>query len=53
VKEYKGYRDGYYQLAAVEYQLGNTQIAKSYIVKALHIDPTFPQGKILLNEVEK
>lgn len=41
VGKYHNYRDGYIQLAALEYQLGNNEKAKEYIKKALDIDPNF------------
>jgi hypothetical protein len=48
VGQYPGYRDGYYQLALLEKQLGNNQLAYGYIVKALQMDPDFTTGKEFL-----
>ncbi len=53
VTRYKDYRDGYYQLALLEYQLGNTDAARSYVDKALSIDPQFYQAKYLLQTIER
>jgi hypothetical protein len=35
------YRDGYLQLAAIEYKLKNQISSKSYLQKAMEIDPNF------------
>lgn len=35
------YRDGYLQLAAIEYKLQNPLVAKHYLGKVLDIDPNF------------
>lgn len=35
------YRDGYLQLAAIEYKLQNATIAKFHLQKVLEIDPNF------------
>lgn len=48
-----GYRDGYFQLAVLEYQLGKNTDAKTYLDKAMQIDPNFEDGRRLekvLNE---
>ncbi len=47
VKEYKGYRDGYFQLALLEYQLKNKEKAKVYLQEALKLDPNFEEGRKL------
>ena len=43
-RQYDDYRDGYFRLALLEYQLGNREQAKTYIQKALEIDPNFEAG---------
>ncbi len=53
IEKYKGYRDGYFQLALLEYQLGNVKEAREYTTQALAIDPNFYQGKILLDKIGK
>ncbi|GEM_PF-1802716 len=47
ISKYQNYRDGYLQLALLEYQLGNSEQAKMYVNKALELDPNFEQGKEL------
>ena len=47
VKKYKDYRDGYYQLAVLEYQLGNMVKAREYIKKVLLLDPNFDEARKL------
>jgi tetratricopeptide (TPR) repeat protein len=39
------YRDGYFMLAKVQYQLGKKEEAKKNVQKALTIDPNFTEGK--------
>lgn len=45
--KYKGYRDVYYRIAALQYKLGNTAESQKYIKKALDLDPNFPEGRVL------
>ena len=45
--KYKDYRDGYFQLAVLEYRLGNFKGSKFYLEKALAIDPNFEKGREL------
>lgn len=47
VAKYPDYRDGYYQLAIIEYSLGNKEQAKYYLVKTFEIDANFEEGKEL------
>ena len=47
VKTYKGYRDGYFQLAVLHYQLGNKGKANMYLQEALKLDPNFEEGRKL------
>lgn len=47
VEKYKGYRDGYFELAVFNYRLNNTEKAKDYLKKVLKLDPNFEQGKEL------
>ena len=51
VNRYKNYRDGYYQLAVLEYRLGNNQAAYDYSQKTLEMDPGFKEAKQLLEEI--
>lgn len=47
VDKYQDYRDGYYNIALLAYQLGEQGRAEEYIQKALDLDPNFKQGKEL------
>lgn len=47
VNKYKDYRDGYLELAGLEYRLGNMNKAKEYLNKVLTIDPNSKQGREL------
>lgn len=47
VKKYSNYRDGYFKLALLTYQLGKKDEAKGYLQKALVIDPNFAEGRAL------
>ena len=42
-----GYRDGYFSLALIYFQLGNIYQSSENIDKALEIDPNFERGKEL------
>ncbi len=45
VEKYPDYRDGYFILARLQYQLKNFSKAKEYLQKSLMIDPNFEQGR--------
>ena len=45
--KYKGYRDGYFQLAVLEYRLNDKEKAKEYLQNALEIDSNFQKGREL------
>jgi len=45
VEKYPDYKDGYFQLAIVSYQLGDTDRAKGAIGKVLEIDPNDATGQ--------
>lgn len=47
VQKYKGYRDGYFQLALVEYRLKNKEKAKEYLHEVFLLDPNFEEGRKL------
>lgn len=47
VKEHPNYRDAYFTLALLEYQLGNSANARSYLDKTFYIDPNFEEGRKL------
>lgn len=37
------YRDGYYALATLEYQMGNTEKSKKYLGVVKRLDPNYPE----------
>ncbi len=45
--KYEGYKDAYFQMAILDYQLGNFQKAKTENKKALTLDPNFEDAKKL------
>lgn len=47
VAKYKDYRDAYFQLALLEYRLGNFKGSKFYLQKTLELDPNFEKGREL------
>lgn len=44
IRKYQDYRDGYFKLALLEYQLGNIQAAELYIQKTKTLDPNFTEA---------
>jgi len=44
---YPNYRDAYFNIALLDYQVGNISEAKSNLQKALEIDPNFKKGRDL------
>lgn len=51
VKDHKGYRDAYFKLALLEFQLGNKDKAKTYTEKTLEIDPNYAPAREFRKEV--
>lgn len=51
LNQYKGYRDGYYQLALLEYRIGNLSEAFEYNNKALDVDPSFKEARLLAEKI--
>src|SRR5664279_2938578 len=49
--QYTGYRDIYFRIATLNYQLGNVDESKKYIKKALDADPNFKEGQVLEEKV--
>jgi len=45
--KYEGYKDAYFRIAVLEYQLGDFQKSKDYNKKALLLDPNFDDAKKL------
>lgn len=46
-EKYPNYSDVYLKLAALEYRLGNSQNARTYVDKALSLNPQSQQGRVL------
>ncbi|MEK7160215.1 MAG: hypothetical protein AAB702_01930 [Patescibacteria group bacterium] len=46
-QKYDGFKDAYFQIALLEYQLGNFEKARQYNKKALLLDPGFKDAKNL------
>lgn len=46
-EKYKGYRDVYYRIAALQFKVGNVAASQEYVKKALELDPNFPEGHVL------
>ena len=46
-QKYDGYKDAYFQIALLEYQLGNFEKAREYNKQALLLDPGFDDAKSL------
>lgn len=46
-KKHPNYRDAYFNLALINFQLKNFDSSKNYLKKALDIDPNFEKGRRL------
>lgn len=46
-EKHKGYRDAYFRLAVLEYQIGGKEKAKQYLRKTLELDPNFDHAREL------
>lgn len=53
VQKHRDYRDGYFKLAALEYEVGNKGKARLYSKKALYIDPNFEPAERLMNLLQQ
>ena len=51
--KYPGYKDAYFRIAILQYQLGNFQKSKDANIKALLLDPNFDDAKNLEVILEK
>ncbi len=47
VTDYKDYRDAYFKLAVLEYQMGESEKSKNYLKKTFYLDPNFEKGREL------
>jgi tetratricopeptide (TPR) repeat protein len=45
--KYPGYKDAYFKIASMEYQIGDYKKAKEYVEKALVLDPNFNNARTL------
>ena len=48
-RKYTGYRDSYFQLALLEYQLKDFNKSRKYLKEVLRLDPNFKSGRKLEN----
>ncbi len=47
IAQHPNYRDGYYMLATLSYQLGNYPDTRSYITRVQELDPNYPGIEVL------
>lgn len=47
VVQYPGYRDAYFRIASLEYALGDTHEARTFVEKTLQLDPNFEAAYVL------
>ena len=47
INTYPDFRDAYFSLAIIEYQLGNFEESSKYLEKVYEIDPNFEKGDFL------
>ena len=52
-QKYPGYRDSYFELALLEYQLKDFDKSREYLKEALKLDPNFKEGRKLENILSK
>lgn len=45
--KYQGYKEAYYQLALLNYRIGETDKSRNYIERALYLDPNFEKARDL------
>jgi hypothetical protein len=43
-REHADYRDGYFRIALLQYQVGNEELARMNLEKSLNLDPNFAPG---------
>lgn len=51
-EKFQGYKDGYLQLAVLEYRLGDFTKAKIFLDKALYLDPNYKEAIQLENKLK-
>lgn len=47
VRQYGNYRDAYFKIATIQYQLGEADQAKKSLEKVVALDPNFENAKVL------
>ena len=47
LSKYPGYRDAYFRLAVLEYELRNFEKSEDYLEKVFKLDPSFEEGEKL------
>jgi tetratricopeptide (TPR) repeat protein len=52
VKEYGGYRDAYFRIASLQYQLGQIDEAEKSIEKVIGLDPNFENARVLGDKIK-
>jgi tetratricopeptide (TPR) repeat protein len=52
-EKYTNYTDIYLKIASLEYRLGNSQTAQTFIDKALAINPDTEQGRVLGEKISR
>lgn len=53
IEDHRNYRDAYFQASILEYKLGNTPKAKTYVEKGLSLDPNSEDGQKIENLLNK
>ncbi len=53
INSHPDYRDAYFEVAILEYRLGDTISSKGYLQKAMSLDPNFEKGKELEKVLNK
>lgn len=51
VRQYSNYRDAYFKLAILQYQLGEEAQAKKSLEKVLALDPNFEKARVLGDKI--
>jgi hypothetical protein len=51
-RSYNGYRDIYFRLAQLEYNLGNMYASGEYVKKTMDLDPNYVQGEVLAAHIK-
>lgn len=51
VRQYSDYRDGYFEIATLQYQLGEVNQAKKSLEKVLALDPNFEKARVLGDKI--